>query len=753
MSFKTTLTFLVLGLCAAVVALSGLRLNDAWQNQLKAQRNLDAVPQLLDIKTIVDTLAAERLYVYALTSSAQQVHDDTVGEVLGSFEVTDTVYENALTRQDADLKNAAMIAFEGYKSARVTALDAAKTSAFLRDPASGAAWLAAAKDFDGIFQSAAVEKAGNNPAIARLVEELGRLEGAVADDALELAGVLASRAYFSTASVAELTGHETRFTSASTRIAELTQTALPALAVPAADLAAALDAIYIMPRAEILTVGIDGGTFPDTAEPDAWLSRTHDTFAAIGAFRQAALAFVLDHERKGLAQAEQTFLISALIIGAGILGSVAVFFTVIFMVVRPLRKSVAMVKQLADGDVNFSLSGFTRRHELGALTNAIHALREAERQARADRAARMRTNEELIAAVDGVVSAAALGDFSQTIPHPDGDIDAGTEALVQGVTRLCEIVSGFACDVDRAVAAMSEGDLTYRIDQTYAGLFGDVTGGVSRSMTRVGEVVSDVQIAAGDINEAVAHISSRASDGSARAAQQAELVEESRAILSELSDNVTQSSKAAQDAAIAGQTVVEQTNASVDMIDQTVESMSRVEHSSKDISDIVDMIEDIAFQTNILALNASVEAARAGTSGSGFAVVAQEVRALARRVSEAASNIGELISTSVDHVRDAAGSVRDTNVKLRSIKDEITNVVASVQTIAAICEEQSAGAVSVASQFEDFNETAKTNAQVADQNRTTAADLAQSTHHMLSQVSFFHTEQSERPPLGQKDAA
>ncbi|MEO1284850.1 MAG: HAMP domain-containing protein, partial [Pseudomonadota bacterium] len=100
---------------------------------------------------------------------------------------------------------------------------------------------------------------------------------------------------------------------------------------------------------------------------------------------------------------------------------------VIFMVVKPLEKSVGVVEKLANGNVDFSLAGFPRHHELGALTRAIHSLRDAEREARTDRAARAETNMQLIASVDNVVSAAALGDFTQSIEPPMGERDAATE--------------------------------------------------------------------------------------------------------------------------------------------------------------------------------------------------------------------------------------------------------------------------------------------------------------------------------------
>ena len=753
MSFKTTLNLIVLGLCAAAVSLAMARLFSAWEHRVQARNNLETVPQLLDIKTILDALAAERLYVYAMTVSSQQIRQDGLPEVMTFFETTDTVVEQALARQKPDLRRLALDQFAPYKAARMAALEAAQTSAMLRDVTAGDVWLSAARSYDDLFRKAALAKAQDNPAIARLVEEIGQLELAIADDALEMAGLLASRGFFSTENVAALTRHETRYDLALSRIVQLTQTDIAPLAGQATTLVTQFEAGYRDPRAEILEVGINGGDFPDHANPQAWLALTYGAFAQLKTFRTGAMSFILDYEEEGLAQADKAFLISGLVIGVTVLGCLVAFLVVIFMVVRPLRKSVGVVEELASGNVDFSLAGFTRRNELGALTQAIHSLREVERKARADRAARAETNKQLIAAVDTVVSAAALGDFTQNIEPPNGEIDAGTAALVKGVTQLCEIVLEFSGDVDRAVGALKEGDLTYRPERSYEGLFGDVTTGIADSMMRVSEIVGDVQNAAEQIDHVVDGISTRAAELSARTLQQAALVEESQAIMSELSESVTRNSCAAQDAAKAGQVAVDQAVAGVQMIDKTSATMALVEKGSKDISDIVTLIEEIAFQTNILALNASVEAARAGSAGSGFAIVAQEVRALARRVSDAAMTIGDLINTSVGQVREAAGSVRDTNTALRHIKDEIAGVVDAVDTITTLSQAQSKGAAQVVGRFEDFKTTAETNQRMADSNQSTADDLGRSTANMLAKVSFFRTGVMDIPTAIPNDDA
>ncbi|GHS98921.1 hypothetical protein AGMMS50276_21590 [Synergistales bacterium] len=143
---------------------------------------------------------------------------------------------------------------------------------------------------------------------------------------------------------------------------------------------------------------------------------------------------------------------------------------------------------------------------------------------------------------------------------------------------------------------------------------------------------------------------------------------------------------------------------------EVAEKTQQLAASVENVSGFVSVITGIADQTNLLALNAAIEAARAGDVGRGFAVVAEEVRKLAEESAKAAQNVNGIIGGLQSGAHDSMGAVteagriltatltqaEDAQKGLGEAMGSINKANDSIQSIAAVAEEQAASSKEVA---------------------------------------------------------
>ncbi|MBY2983797.1 methyl-accepting chemotaxis protein, partial [Rhizobium leguminosarum] len=168
-----------------------------------------------------------------------------------------------------------------------------------------------------------------------------------------------------------------------------------------------------------------------------------------------------------------------------------------------------------------------------------------------------------------------------------------------------------------------------------------------------------------------------------------------------------------------------------------IEAMSGIEKSSSEITKIIGVIDEIAFQTNLLALNAGVEAARAGESGKGFAVVAQEVRELAQRSAAAAKEIKDQIARSSSQVDHGVRLVGEAGEALKRISDQIKAANEIVAKIAHSASEQDTTLRSISSSMNQLDAATQQNAAMAEETTASAETLATDTDELIDLIRGF----------------
>lgn len=341
-----------------------------------------------------------------------------------------------------------------------------------------------------------------------------------------------------------------------------------------------------------------------------------------------------------------------------------------------------------------------------------------------------------------MLAAAGQGDFAKRIDTRSDD--AFLRDVATGMNRICEIVAAFSEDVDGAVRALAEGDLTRRVKGAYGGALGTLAEGVNETVDRLDGLITDIKSAGGRVRNASDEIASGAGSLAERAESQAAALEETAALMEEMTGSVKANAASATEARTEADEADGRADGGRVVVNEAVSAMSRLSDSSRRMTEIVDVIASIATQTNLLALNAAVEAARAGDAGKGFAVVASEVGALARRSREAADDIRGLIAESSERVDAGVGLVERTGSALSEMVEAMRRISERVGRIDMASREQASGVEEINQAVAQMDETTQRNAALAESSARSARALASESEELDRLTAMFRTRDVDR---------
>ena len=331
--------------------------------------------------------------------------------------------------------------------------------------------------------------------------------------------------------------------------------------------------------------------------------------------------------------------------------------------------------------------------------------------------------------------------------------EAERERRAEADHESAEVQAAVLRGTGRALSAMADGDLSYRIGDDFPKAYAALREDFNRALAAMDQALGDILGNAVSMQSGVNEISRASEDLSRRTERQAASLEETASALDKITVTIRQTAENAQ----AADAVVSQTRLQAEtgggVVQRAISAMGEIEKSSDQIGQIIGVIDEIAFQTNLLALNAGVEAARAGEAGRGFAVVASEVRALAQRSADSAREIKALISASGVQVKDGVTLVRESGDALAGIASRINEITQLMAEVRTSTQEQSMGLAEVNSAVNDMDQVTQQNAAMVEQSTAASLSLSQEATDLAQLVGRFQVSEGGAPaPIRQAHA-
>ena len=308
-------------------------------------------------------------------------------------------------------------------------------------------------------------------------------------------------------------------------------------------------------------------------------------------------------------------------------------------IVRPLKKVINLLKNIASGD--------------GDLTVRLPVLRDNE---------------------IGQLSSY----FNQTIEKIAGSL----RSIVEESKHMQEVGEKLAGNAAESATAINE--ISANINNVNRDVM-DQSTSVEQTNGTVDGIVSNIETLNKNIaiqSENVTHSSAAVEEMVANIKSVVDILDKNQANVSLLQESAEQ-----------GRTAV---SASVEMI-------RKVADDSQGLIETSAVIQNIARQTNLLAMNAAIEAAHAGEAGSGFAVVAEEIRKLAEDSNTQGKKVGDVLKHLHDMILSVSESSAALQKQFDTIFEHTTTVNTQESVIKAAMDEQAAGSKQVIDAMNEIN--------------------------------------------------
>jgi methyl-accepting chemotaxis protein len=293
-----------------------------------------------------------------------------------------------------------------------------------------------------------------------------------------------------------------------------------------------------------------------------------------------------------------------------------------------------------------------------------------------------------------LTEAAALGDLR--VRANVEEFTGANRRIFEGFNAMFEAWLAPVGEIERVLSALSNMDLTARVEGSYAGdydriatLLNTVSSKLAAEVQQISQHAMTMASASEELSTITKELARDAVENSRLATSAATSSEKVSAGLSAVSAGSVEMLNSIREISQSASRASSAVESAVSVTETTTKKISNLDGSSAEISKVIKVINGIAQQTNLLALNATIEAARAGEAGKGFAVVATEVKELSKGTAKATEDISQRIAAIQSDTRESVAGIADIAAATGKVSEISQSIAAAVEQQTATTNEMS----------------------------------------------------------------